>query len=706
MNAAPGKANRLAGEKSPYLLQHAFNPVDWYPWGQEAFDRAGKEDKPILLSIGYSTCHWCHVMERESFSNAAIAQLLNRDFIAIKVDREERPDIDKVYMTAVQALTGQGGWPLNVFLTPALEPFYGGTYFPPVSRWGAPAFSMVLSRIADLWRTRREELLSDAGKLAQALKAYARGRDSAKPPQSSWLDRAFEAFQVNFDADSGGFGGAPKFPMPVNQGFLLRYWARTRKKEALELVLRTLKGMAAGGIRDHLGGGFHRYSVDGGWRVPHFEKMLYDNAQLAVNYVEAFQATREPWLAAVARGTLDYVLRDLRHAEGGFLSAEDADSLPAGDPGGEKAEGAFYLWTETEFRELLGADAELFIARYGIESRGNAPVDPQGEFEGKNILYESKTLEQLALQFGMTPARALEKLEWATQRLLEARAARPRPHLDDKILTSWNGLMISALSKAHVALDEPAYLSASINAADFIAQRLYDRSSRQLWHRFRDGEGAISGMADDYVFLTQGLLDLYQASLDPRWLEWAMELMDEAIKRFADPGGGLFFTAEGHDPSLLARVMDDTDNVEPCASSVGACNALRLAELCERPAWREFALKTLDRFGELLEQRPMSLAQMLVALDWAHGQPSRVVIAGQAGDEKAAKLIAACRARFLPHLQLMMVDERNRPMLARCAPFAAGLPGGPAPLAFACAGNACRPPISDPAELQRILATP
>ncbi|HET7618021.1 MAG TPA: thioredoxin domain-containing protein, partial [Vicinamibacterales bacterium] len=530
--------NRLARERSPYLLQHAGNPVDWYPWGEEAFEKARREERPIFLSIGYSTCHWCHVMEHESFEDEAIARLLNEAFIPIKVDREERPDVDRVYMAFVQSTTGSGGWPMSVFLTPALKPFYGGTYFPPHSRWGRPGFSDLLEEIARVWREDRSRVEYAAAELLDRLRAVA-GADGQERAESliadpEALDEAVEQFQMAFDRHHGGFGDAPKFPRPSEMLFLLREHARRRGASSAPRLMatETLRAMALGGMHDHVGGGFHRYSVDAAWRVPHFEKMLYDQAQLALAYLDAAQATGESFYAAVAENTLTYVLRDLSDPGGAFYSAEDADSRPAdADPSAPGREGAFYVWTAAEIDRVLGADADVARLRFGIEAGGNAPADPQGEFTGQNILYTAMPIEAIAARTGQSEAAITDALGRIRRALFEARAARPRPHLDDKVLTSWNGLMIAALARAgRVLVDQPTaprYLDAAQRAAAFLRKTMWRPDAAapdRLLRRFRDGDAAIPAFAEDYAFLIWGLVELFQADGDAAWLEWALEL--------------------------------------------------------------------------------------------------------------------------------------------------------------------------------------
>ncbi|HSV63815.1 MAG TPA: thioredoxin domain-containing protein, partial [Chthoniobacterales bacterium] len=507
--------NRLAREKSPYLLQHADNPVDWFPWGEEAFAIARRENKPIFLSIGYSTCHWCHVMAHESFENPEAAAVMNREFVNIKVDREERPDVDRVYMTFVQATTGGGGWPMSVWLTPELKPFVGGTYFPPEDRWGQPGFTKVLERIAAAWKKDREKISEQGTKIVAAL-AEAAVAGTVEPGSrlnAKTLDAAYQQIARSYDAHEGGFGVAPKFPRPVTLNFLTRVYARNPQSEsgkhALEMNLFTLRKMAAGGMHDHLGGGFHRYSVDAYWHVPHFEKMLYDQAQLAVAYLEAFQITREPIFESVARDILDYVRRDMTAKDGGFFSAEDADSVVPDNPT-KKAEGAFYVWDKKEVDSALGPVAEIFDFHYAVKAEGNVPAggDPHGEFTGKNILIELGSTAATAKHFGKQENEVREILARARETLFALRAKRPRPHLDDKIITAWNGLMISAFARAAQVLGDAGYLEAATRAASFLRAELYDASRKILFRNFREGRSAIEGFADDYAFLIQALLDL------------------------------------------------------------------------------------------------------------------------------------------------------------------------------------------------------
>jgi len=704
------RANALLREKSPYLLQHAYNPVDWLPWGAAAFEKARREDKPIFLSIGYSTCHWCHVMERESFEDREIARMLNRHFVPVKVDREERPDVDRIYMTAATAAGWGGGWPLNLFLTPDREPFFGGTYFPPDARWGRPGFPQILERVVELWGTRRKDLSEDARKVGRALRELASSEADRAKLEASWLDGAYRDLEGSYDSVHGGFGTAPKFPMPINQNFLLRYWARSGEPRALEMAVGTLKAMAEGGIYDHLGGGFSRYSVDGEWRVPHFEKMLYDNAQLAVNFLEAFQASKDTELARVAGETLRYVLRDLALPEGGFASAEDADSLPpegAARPGAQEKEGAFYLWTLTELEKLLGPEAaKPFAFRYGVRPEGNAFDDPHGEFRGRNILFAEGSLKETAAKFGRSEGETRRLLDGARAKLLEARSRRPRPGRDDKVLASWNGLMLSALAKGYQVLEDPAFLAAGRRAAGFLRKNLYDPGTRRLFHRWAGGERAVPGMADDYAFLVQGLLDLYEADFDLDWLDWAVDLTETQNRSFLDAGKGvLYMTSEGHDQALLARMAGDTDNVEPSAASVAALNLLRLAQFTGRKDFRDAAQALLERAGEQMRRLPRSLPQMLVAADFALSRPRQIVLAGDPQDPASVEMLRVVRSRFLPAKVVLWVTPGPvRERLAKLLPFLQGVhPIRGKTTAFVCVNYACELPTTDLRVLEDIL---
>jgi hypothetical protein len=614
--------NRLAREKSPYLLQHAANPVDWYPWGEEAFAAARRDDKPIFLSIGYSTCHWCHVMEHESFENDSVAGLLNRDFVSIKVDREERPDVDRVYMLFVQATTGSGGWPMSVWLTPDLKPFFGGTYFPPDSRDGRAGFADLLAEISRAWREDRTAVAESAEAVLRQLGAPARARVATGVPGPDLLGHAVDQFRGAFDHVRGGFGGAPKFPRPSELLFLLRESARTGDDTARAMAIRTLEAMASGGMRDHVGGGFHRYSVDAAWRVPHFEKMLYDQAQLVLAYLEAAEATGDRALADVADDTLRYVSRDLSDQQGGFYSAEDADSLPPerrAEAGAGKTEGAFYLWGFDELGDLLGADADLVRARFGVVPSGNAPFDPHGDFGAKNLLYEARSVAELARDFALDPGQIALRLARARTMMFNARACRPRPHLDDKVITAWNGLMIAAFARGSRVLGRAEWLTRAVGAAGFLRDRMWRPLERTLFRRSRDGEVAVAGFAEDYACAVWGALELAAAGASGGWLDWAVTLQHRQDELFRDDEGGGWFSTTGHDSSILLRLKEDYDGAEPSASSIGVANLLALAGLTGDATWRDRAEGTLAAFADRMTAMSRSVPLMLASLSAYHG---------------------------------------------------------------------------------------
>jgi uncharacterized protein YyaL (SSP411 family) len=709
--------NRLAREKSPYLLQHAHNPVDWYSWGEEAFAKARRENKPIFLSVGYSTCHWCHVMAHESFENEETAAIMNREFVNIKVDREERPDVDRVYMTFVQATTGSGGWPMSVWLTPDLKPFVGGTYFPPEDRYGQPAFKKVLMKIAAAWKENHEKIAEQGAKIVDALRESQSSQPTAEGKiDSQVFQNAYEQFDGSYDPREGGFSIAPKFPRPVTLNFLTRFYARDPKsdagKKALEMTLFTLRKMAAGGIRDHIGGGFHRYSVDRYWHVPHFEKMLYDQAQLAVAYLNAFQITQDRQYAATARDVLDYVARDMTAKDGDFFSAEDADSPVVGgiaDPGHSKTkEGAFYLWTEKEIDDALGDAAKIFKYHYGVQPHGNAPEgsDPQDEFRGKNILIERHTVAETARHFEKREDEVRQSLDGSREKLLSIRAKRSRPHLDDKIIAAWNGLMISAYARGAQILDEPRYLKSAIRAAKFLRTNLYDAKEKVLYRSYRNGRGGVEAFADDYGFVIQGLLDLYEASFDIEWLKFAVELQETQDRLFFDQQRGGYFSTSGKDKSVVLRMKDDNDGAEPAASSVSALNLLRLAQMESDDEWRKRGQKTIEAFAPTLSRFASALPQMLVALDFGLTKPRQIVIAGKIDNPDTNALLAEVHRHFLPTTILLLADgadgqkylgEKNEALRAM------SLIDGKA-AAYLCETFTCKAPVTDAKELEKLLS--
>ena len=697
--------NRLASEQSPYLLQHKDNPVDWYPWGQDAFERARRENKPIFLSIGYSTCHWCHVMEHESFENPAIADVLSRHFVSIKVDREERPDVDRVYMTFVQATTGSGGWPMSVWLTPRLEPFYGGTYFPPEARWGRPGFVEILEEIARVWREEQGKVEQSASAIIGRLQSM-RSNGAGTVPDISVLDRTVGEFASSFDSRRGGFGGAPKFPRPSELLFLLREHARTRATAPRDMVLVTLRAMALGGMRDHLGGGFHRYSVDADWRVPHFEKMLYDQAQLVLAYAEAAQVTGDRFYAEVAIDTLDYVRRDLTSPGGGFFSAEDADSVPpehAHEKHPHKTEGSFYIWRDDEIEQILGDNAAVFRARYGILPDGNAPADPQGEFTHKNLLYTARSIEDVASITGRSLDGVTDALQTARGLLMTRRAGRPRPHLDDKVLTAWNGLMIAAFARAARTLVGAAgYLQDAQRAARFVHDRLWQPSPGTLLRRYRDGSAGVDAYAEDYAYLVFGLLELFQADGDPAWLEWAMTLQTRQDELFWDANDGGWFSTTGKDESVLLRLKEDYDGAEPAASSVSVMNLLTLSHLVE--SFSEKIEPTLGIFSSRVSQSGRVVPMLLAALSAYHAGTPQLVIVGDPAAQDTNSLYEVVRHRYRPTTIVVPVVPQSLDKTAALLPWIAGMKmvDGRA-TAYLCRDFTCESPTTEAGELARLL---
>ncbi len=664
--------NRLAHETSPYLLQHADNPVDWYPWGEEALQKAKAEDKPVFLSIGYSACHWCHVMAHESFENERVARILNEYFVCIKVDREERPDLDRIYMRAVQAMTGSSGWPLSVFLTPDGLPFYGGTYFPPVARYGLPAFTNVLLTVAHIWRNRRPELIEGARRVVAAIEQQEMTVEGVEHEdiKRETLDVAFQNILQAFDEVYGGWGGAPKFPQPMTIEFLLRYHVTTGNLQALHMAVFTLEMMARGGMYDQIGGGFHRYSVDDHWLIPHFEKMLYDNAQLARVYLHAWQVTGDPFFRTITEEILDYVVREMTDKTGGFYSSQDADS--------EGEEGKFFLWTAAEIQAVLGDQAAAFMAAYG--------VTPPGNFEGKNILSFSDSWE---MRSALTAAR---------RHLFEARERRVHPGRDEKVLTSWNGLMLAAFAEAARALNREDYRRVAERNADFLLRELRTPEGH-LWHMWKAGVAKVSGYLDDYTHLIEGLLELYQATFDPRWYLAAHELAEVMIERFRAPVG-FFDTSDDHDSPVI-RTREVQDNAVPSGNAMAAYALLRLAGLAVETRYLDLAYHSLSQVQSLAARYPLGFTQWLIALDYALAHPYEIAIIGNPTAADTRALLDICTTGYRPH------------QIVALGPADAGPPSLPSlegrnqiqgrATAYVCVGFACLPPVTDPAELQALL---
>jgi uncharacterized protein YyaL (SSP411 family) len=671
-------ANRLARETSPYLLQHAHNPVDWYPWGDEALGRAKQETRPIFLSIGYAACHWCHVMERESFEDAETARLLNDSFVAIKVDREERPDLDAIYMDAVQSMTGSGGWPMSVFLTPDGKPFYGGTYFPDQPRHGLPSFRQVLAGVAEAWRERRAEIEQTGAQVTAAIERRLPATAGAGAPASWMLEAAVAALAAEFDARNGGWGRAPKFPQPMAIEFLLREHLRTADARPLAMARRSLDAMAAGGINDQLGGGFARYATDERWLVPHFEKMLYDNAQLARVYLHAWQLTGEPSYRAVAEATLGFMAREMGGPDGGFISSLDADT------GG--VEGATYTWTKAEIDDLLGTDAALFADAYGVTAAGN--------WEGHTILARERDDGALAEAHGLPAGEIATRLRAARERLLEARNRRPQPARDDKLLTSWNGLAIAAFAEAAAALERDDLALEAARAADLLLSRSRAPDGR-LRRSFRAGRAVGAGVLEDYSHLADGLLALYEATFDERWFVAARELADQILARFADTGGGFFDTAIDHEP-LIARPKGLQDNALPSGNAMAAGVLLRLAALTGEARYRDAGEQTLALATPFVQRYPTGFGQWLITFGAALEAPRELAIAGDPAAADTRALLAVARTGYRPGLVVAVAaepDETAVPLLAGRARI-----DGRA-TAYVCQNFACRAPLTDPAQL-------
>jgi hypothetical protein len=696
-------SNRLIKEKSPYLLQHAHNPVNWFPWGEEAFDKAKKEDKPIFLSIGYSTCHWCHVMEEESFENLETAKILNDNFISIKVDREERPDIDSIYMSFVMAATGSGGWPMSVFLTPDQKPFYGGTYFPPEDRWGVPGFKSLLHSIAGSWKEKRAEIMDSAESSVQFLSNRVSGKSAESELSIETLEKAFHQYEAGYDPSYGGFGRAPKFPRSHVLSMLLRHWLRTRNASALRMTEDTLKAMASGGIYDQLGGGFHRYSTDGRWRIPHFEKMLYDQALLAATYLETAQATGNAEYARVARETLDYVLQRMTSPDGAFYSAEDADSPDPKKPE-QKREGAFYVWEKKEIVDALGEESsQIFCYAFGVQEDGNALADPHGEFARRNVLYLAHTTEETASHFKMSVSKVQSILDSGKEKLLKVRTTRPAPHLDDKVLTDWNGLMIAALARASVVLGEDRYRIAAEKAALFVDQKMRDKNGR-LFHRYRDGSAAIQANLNDHAFLIQGYLYLYEASFDPVWLQKAAVLADTMIEFFWDEANGGFYLTASDAEALISRPKEVYDGALPSGNSAAALALAYLGRYTGQARYETASRKAMDAFSEMIAADPSNYPAMLMALDLALGPGREVVIAAEKRDELVEGFLKEIRKDFFPNQVVLLKLTGSGQGLDKVAPFVSNkIPLSGKTAVYVCRDHACQLPVTELSALKKLL---
>ncbi|KAL8548568.1 hypothetical protein ACS0TY_007748 [Phlomoides rotata] len=736
--------NRLAAEHSPYLLQHAHNPVDWYPWGEEAFSEARKRDAPIFLSIGYSTCHWCHVMEVESFENEEVAKLLNDWFVSIKVDREERPDVDKVYMTYVQALYGGGGWPLSVFLSPDLKPLMGGTYFPPDDNFGRPGFKTVLRKVKEAWGAKKETLVQSGDfaieQLSEALSATATSQKLQEGFPEKALQKCAEQLADNFDSKFGGFGSAPKFPRPVEIQLMLYHkkMLKENKKRGeakidLSMVALTLQCMERGGIHDHVGGGFHRYSVDECWHVPHFEKMLYDQGQLANVYLDVFSITNDVFYSSAARDILDYLRREMIGPSGEIYSAEDADSAEFEGASGKK-EGAFYVWTSQEIEDILGEHASLFKEHYYVKQSGNCDLskmsDPHNEFKGKNVLIERNSTSAMASKFDMPLDKYMKILEICKKKLFDVQSKRPRPHLDDKVIVSWNGLAISSFAKASkilkgepegtefyfpvVGTDPKEYMEVAGKAAGFIRNHLYNEKTRRLQHSFRNGPSKAPGFMDDYAFLISGLLDMYEYGNSICWLVWAIELQQIQDELFLDKEGGGYFNTTGEDPSILLRVKEDHDGAEPSGNSVSVINLVRLASLVAPGSdrYRQNAERLLACFEKRLKETASAVPLMCCAADMLAG-PSRkqVVLVGRKASPEFNSMLDAAHASYDPNRTVIHIDPTDAEEMKfwdenneKITVMAKNNYSSDKVVALVCQNFACRPPVYDPKSLEFLLS--
>lgn len=711
---APKHTNELIHEKSPYLLQHAHNPVNWLPWGEKAFARAREENKPILLSSGYSTCHWCHVMERESFENEEIAAVMNEHFVCIKLDREERPDIDLIYMTYVQAATGGGGWPLNVFLTPELKPFYGGTYYAPESR-GRIGWKDLLKEINKAWTEDPAGVMKRASESVAKLQEHIESETATKgePKLKEVLDKAYDSLSGSFDYHEGGFGSAPKFPRPSALHLLFRLSLHFKESEpgqstwSTEMALKTLRAMANGGLRDHIGGGFHRYSVDGYWHVPHYEKMLYDQAQLLPAYAEAFTLTGGEFYSTIARQMVDYLKRELTHPEGGFFSAEDADSLATSDAD-HKTEGAFYVWKAAEVDELLGKrDGGIFRYAYGIRKDGNArpESDPHGELKGLNTLFRAYSAKKTAEYFKLEVDEVNDILAKGRTLLMETRNKRPHPHLDDKVITAWNGLMIGGLARAASALAEPAYAELASKAVLFLKAKLTRNNGGGLLRSWREGVAGAPAFSIDYVCLIHGLIELHQATLDVQWLRWALDLQTELDGLAWDKENGGWFSVHTDQADGIMRIKEDYDGAEPSPNSLGALNLARLAALTGDEGLAARARQVLNLFHQTLTGSASAVPVMVQALDFLEKGKQQIVLAGDEKDAGFQALLKTVRSKFLPYAVVLHADggERQAFHAGKNEALSAMKPVDGKPAAYVCQNYACQAPVTDVEALQKLL---
>jgi uncharacterized protein YyaL (SSP411 family) len=688
--AEPRFTNRLVHETSPYLRQHAHNPVDWYPWGEEALRRARELGRPIFLSVGYSACHWCHVMEHESFENEAIAAVLNEHFVSIKVDREERPDLDQIYMAAVQMISGQGGWPMSMFLTPDLRPFTGGTYFPPEDRWGRPGFRRILLSLVDAWKNRQPDIEAAASELTNHLQGLGQIHGGAGEPTPALLTAASQSLAKTFDARHGGFGRAPKFLHTMDIRVLLREWKRHGNEQALHMATHTLLSMSRGGIYDHLGGGFARYSTDERWLAPHFEKMLYDNALIVVVLLEAYQATGDASFRETVEHTLAWLKREMTSPEGPFYSTLDADS--------EGEEGKFYVWKQEEIDAILGPAAPLFSSVYNVSPKGNW-ADPHAPDEPKNILHLTASFAELAQRHGLTEADLRKRLALCRQELFLEREKRVRPGLDDKCLTAWNGLMINALATAASVLDRAEYADMATRAADFILTRMRkpDGSLLRTWSRH--SEPKLDGYLEDHAYLMEGLVSLYEATFEQRWIDAALDIARVLMERFADrEGGGFYFTGAGHE-ALITRSKDQHDNATPAAGAVAVAALFRLVKLTGRNEFLDHAVHTMRQYHDTMQRYPSAASQMMIAADFYMGPVREFAVIGRKSADDTRRILRAVQGRFLPNKVVGLSEGGDSPL-----PLLQDRPAGAGVRLYVCENFACQAPLDGAEAAEAALA--
>lgn len=696
MNEKSRKPNRLINEKSPYLLQHAYNPVDWHCWNEETFEKARKEDKPIFLSIGYSTCHWCHVMERESFEDPDVADIMNNVFINVKVDREERPDIDNIYMTVCQMMTGGGGWPLTIIMTPDKKPFFSGTYFPKENRFGRIGLVNLIKQIENAWKNKRDDIEKSGNQIVGYLLEINSNRKKHDIDESVF-ETAYASFESRFDNIYGGFGTSPKFPSPHNLMFLLRYWKRSGNNTALEMVEKTLTQMRLGGIFDHIGFGFHRYSTDREWLLPHFEKMLYDQALISLALVETYQATQNDKYKNYADETFAYVLRDMCSPDGGFYSAEDADS--------EGIEGKFYVWSEKEIDDLLQDNSDIFKYVFNIKKEGNFSEEATRTPTGTNIPHLKKSLLEYASELNISPENLLVKIDKCRTILFNERKNRIHPLKDDKILTDWNGLMIAALAKGGKVFQNKTYIKAAERSLNFIFDKLIDKSGK-LIHRYRDGESSIEANADDYAFVIWGLIELYEATYKIDYLNKAMDFNEIFMKQFYDmERGGFYFTSKESEEHI-ARTKEIYDGAVPSANSVSLTNLLKLGSITADSNYRDIASKLSETFSDELVRQPTAYTQLLCGLDFAFGPTSEIIVVEGGNTSDKEDILKLLNKKFIPGKIVVFVTDENRKEIKKIAEYASSFTAiNNKTTVYMCQNYNCNLPVTDVNEVEELLKT-